>query len=77
MLEDIGSEQQAVAIANKIIKQVNRPRQIERFQISVSMSIGLVMSFGKESSIQQLLDQADEAMYQAKLRSCVKNPARV
>jgi len=59
-------EDQAVAIADRIITALREPFLVEGRQVYVNASIGIAFNTGRVSDGQTLLRNADIAMYQAK-----------
>ncbi|MDH4198904.1 MAG: EAL domain-containing protein [Spirochaetia bacterium] len=57
---------QAEILAEKIRIVINRPFSLGGFEYHSSPSIGIALFFGKTNSQDELLKQADTAMYQAK-----------
>ncbi len=71
MLEDLSeqtlySATQAEIIGNKIIDMLNQSYQLETHEYQSTPSIGVTLFNGYEQSSEELLKQADIAMYQAK-----------
>jgi diguanylate cyclase (GGDEF)-like protein/PAS domain S-box-containing protein len=71
MLEDLSEEQaeaikQAETIANKILALINQPFNLAHHDYSCTPSIGATLFKGYQRSMEELLKQADIAMYQAK-----------
>lgn len=62
--EAIGSEQQAEALAERILHSLSQPVQLGNAQVSLSASIGISICRGQ--SHEKLLREADQAMYRAK-----------
>ncbi|MFD1692954.1 diguanylate cyclase domain-containing protein [Azotobacter chroococcum] len=62
--EAIGSEQQAQALAERILHSLSQPVQLGDAQVSLSASIGISICRGQ--SHEKLLREADQAMYRAK-----------
>lgn len=61
------SEQPAVsAIADRLLKDIADPYQIDSIDLRVTASVGIVMNNGHIEQPLQLIQQADTAMYQAK-----------
>lgn len=61
------SDQHAVsAIAERLLKDIADPYQIDTINLRVTASLGIVMSNGHLEQPLQLIQQADSAMYQAK-----------
>jgi diguanylate cyclase (GGDEF)-like protein/PAS domain S-box-containing protein len=57
---------QSNTIAEKIIKEINRPFTINEHQLFISASIGITIYTGINDTVENLLKRADTAMYQAK-----------
>lgn len=83
-LESLGSLAQEAAaqsemIAEKIRNELSQPYQLNGFEHSSSPSIGVSLFRGHQSSLDEVLKQADLAMYQAKStgrnRVCFFDPA--
>ncbi|WP_448565745.1 EAL domain-containing protein [Thalassotalea ganghwensis] len=68
LLEDIKNEDEILKTANKVINSVSGSLQVGRFQLNTSVSIGVAACHNGKTKALQLIKQADEAMYQAKLR---------
>ncbi|WP_460427067.1 diguanylate cyclase domain-containing protein [Azotobacter armeniacus] len=64
--EAIDSEEQARALAERILHSLAQPVQLGNVQVSLSASIGISICRGQ--SHENLLREADQAMYQAKAR---------
>lgn len=64
--ENIPAEQVALQLARRVADAVRRPIAIDGGQISVGVSIGLVLTTEPGESAVQLLDRADRAVYEAK-----------
>ncbi|MGC9222191.1 MAG: sensor domain-containing protein [Solirubrobacteraceae bacterium] len=67
LLEEIASERDAIATAERIAASFARPFVLETSSHFVSVSIGVALADG-QSDAQLLLDNADQAMYRAKQR---------
>ena len=57
---------QAEDIANKVLSSINMPYQLASHHYSSSTSVGITLFKGHQSEVDELLKQADIAMYQAK-----------
>jgi diguanylate cyclase (GGDEF)-like protein/PAS domain S-box-containing protein len=68
LLEEIGSERDAIATAERIASAFSRPFLLETGPQFVTASIGIVISDGTRSQASDLLRDADTAMYRAKER---------
>jgi diguanylate cyclase (GGDEF)-like protein len=68
VLMDIGSVDEAITIANKIIGSFKNPINIESENIFVTFSLGISLSktMSVSSSYSEMLKEADLAMYEAK-----------
>jgi diguanylate cyclase (GGDEF)-like protein/PAS domain S-box-containing protein len=71
MLEDLSVQAleaaaQTEVIGNKILAALNQPYQLATHNYHSTPSIGATLFIGHEQSIEELLKQADIAMYQAK-----------
>ncbi|MGA7594498.1 MAG: PAS domain S-box protein [Gallionella sp.] len=62
----IEAAQQAESVAGKILATLEQPYQLNSHQRHVTSSIGVSLFGGQKSSIEDILKQADIAMYQAK-----------
>lgn len=69
LCEDISDEQQAVRVADRVIKAIEQPLELANDTVYVTASIGIVVASGPGvSDIEALIREADEAMYRAKKR---------
>lgn len=66
LLTQIKSSKDVEMIINKIEDKIAEPYQIDGQEIKISCSIGYSMDNKAEKSFQELLNQADTAMYQVK-----------
>jgi len=66
LLDDLASPADAAAIAKRIIDVVNQPHQIAGQEIRLSASIGIAQSGPGQTNPDDLLRDADAAMYHAK-----------
>jgi diguanylate cyclase (GGDEF)-like protein len=71
LLEDLSelsieAAEQAEDIANKFLNTINQPFHLNNHIYSCSTSIGITLFTGRQSGVDELLKQADIAMYQAK-----------
>jgi diguanylate cyclase (GGDEF)-like protein len=57
---------QARAISNKILIELNKPYQLEQSPYVCTSSVGVTLFNRKEAMVEELLQQANIAMYQAK-----------
>jgi diguanylate cyclase (GGDEF)-like protein len=74
LLPSVGSERNAVRIAEKIRAALNEPFEIEGLTFNISSSTGVAIYPDHADGEQQLLKRADLAMYHAKSRGrdCVE-----
>ncbi len=71
LLEDLGEDKietatYAETIANKILDLMAQPYKLDTYKHRGSVSIGATLFFSHETDMEELLKQADIAMYQAK-----------
>jgi diguanylate cyclase (GGDEF)-like protein/PAS domain S-box-containing protein len=67
ILEDISSLEDAVAVAERILNRLTQPFDIEEQEIRISASIGVVASRLDHECPDDILRDADIAMYRAKM----------
>lgn len=60
------AEQQANMVAKRLIKTVSRPYSLDGQELHIGASVGITLYPGKQQQADDLLKQADTAMYQAK-----------
>lgn len=76
LLQDISDEQEALKKSNLFISEVRRPIPLPNGgEASISMSVGISLYPQHGSTIEQLCERADQAMYQVKKNS--KNDALI
>ena len=66
LLEDIEQPEEAVRVAKRITEELRRPFHLEGHEIFASASIGVSLGTARTKSSEELLRDADTAMYQAK-----------
>ena len=66
ILPDLERPESARTVADKILKEIARPVEIAGHEIHITPSIGISHYPNDATDVQQLLKQADSAMYQAK-----------
>lgn len=66
LCDSVDDEAHAIELANRITDVVGQPLRVDDVDLSVSLSIGVVVSSGAVTELHELLRQADAAMYQAK-----------
>ena len=64
--ENIITARNAAMIAEKIISLLSSPHQCNHYEVSITPSIGIVISSASGSNMDTLLQSADTAMYHAK-----------
>lgn len=65
-LVDINSQLDAVYITEKVLKSLQAPLELDKRQQVLSASIGIAVFPGDAGDAETLIEQADNAMYQAK-----------
>jgi diguanylate cyclase (GGDEF)-like protein/PAS domain S-box-containing protein len=68
LFEDVGSEDEALALAERLAQAWAEPLEITQGKIFASASVGVTLSTHRTESAGVLLEQADAAMYSAKER---------
>ncbi len=69
LCEDITDEQQAVRVAERMIKAIEAPLELENDTMYITASIGIVVATGTDvDDPEALIPEADAAMYRAKKR---------
>lgn len=66
LLEELATEEDAIAVARRIVEEVSRPLEIDHTLISVSGSVGIAFNTPAISEPEILLELADIALYHAK-----------
>ncbi len=66
VIEDIASEADAMVVAERIYQKLGRPIEVEGRSLHVTVSIGVVFHRGGVAQPEDLLRDADLAMYRAK-----------
>lgn len=66
ILKDLQQQEKIEAIAHKVLDQLNRPFQVREHRVQLSASIGVTRFPGDGSNVDQLMRNADQAMYAAK-----------
>lgn len=67
LLDGIGRPSDAVLVAERIQKAISNPFQLRGHEVVITASIGITLSETKQKSAEDLLRDADTAMYRAKL----------
>ncbi len=65
-LADIPNEEVAASVADRLLKALEKPFDLDGHEVYVTFSIGIAISPNDGDSIQTLLKNADTAMYSAK-----------
>jgi diguanylate cyclase (GGDEF)-like protein/PAS domain S-box-containing protein len=68
LLEQIRGPEDAVRVAERVLKRLAEPLTLDDNEVSVSASIGIALSLSGEKQADNLLRDADMARYQAKSR---------
>jgi diguanylate cyclase (GGDEF)-like protein len=66
LLEDIGGVPRATEVADRIAKRLSAPFRLEGHEVFVTTSIGIALSSSGEGSPEDMVRNADVAMYEAK-----------
>jgi diguanylate cyclase (GGDEF)-like protein len=66
LCEDLGDEQDALAVAERVLKALGQPFHLGRGPVFSTASIGIALATGPGRSADELLRDADAAMYRAK-----------
>jgi len=66
LLEDVNSARDAAAIADRLLRELAAPHELSGHNIVSTASIGVVFSDGKYLTAEEVIRDADTAMYQAK-----------
>jgi diguanylate cyclase (GGDEF)-like protein len=72
LLADFESADEALEVADRIAQRMEEPLVLERRTHSVSVSIGIVINQSPDAIPQDLIHNADTAMYEAKRRPDVR-----
>ncbi len=66
LLEDTGGAEDAVLVAERLVAEIQRPLTIEGRSVAVSASIGIALPHPEHAGVEDLVGDADIAMYVAK-----------
>ena len=66
VLENIGDIKNIKKIANKILNDFNEPVKLEEYLFEITISIGITLFPNNGLNVEELIKQADTAMYSAK-----------
>ena len=70
ILTSIHTIEDSIVVANKLVKSMEQPFIINEHQLTIGLSIGIVMYPEHTNEIHSLISYADIAMYNAKTKSC-------
>jgi diguanylate cyclase (GGDEF)-like protein/PAS domain S-box-containing protein len=70
LLEQIRGPEDAARVAERVLERFADPLILDETEVSVGTSIGIALSLSGERQPENLLRDADMAMYQAKTRRC-------
>ena len=68
LLEDVGHQTLAEALAEEILMVLRQPFQLSSHQMFATVSLGLVMGHPRYQTASEIIRDADTAMYEAKAR---------
>jgi EAL domain-containing protein (putative c-di-GMP-specific phosphodiesterase class I) len=68
LVEAVENPEDAVRVAERIIEVLRKPFVVDSRELSLKASIGIALGEARQKSVQDLLRNADTAMYQAKGR---------
>jgi len=68
LCEDVSSAEEAVALANRMVETMAEPIVVGDIELVVSASLGLVVTDAPDADAEELVRQADRAMYEAKAK---------
>jgi diguanylate cyclase (GGDEF)-like protein/PAS domain S-box-containing protein len=66
LLEDTGGPEDAVLVAERLVAEIQRPITIDGRSVAVSASIGIALPHPEHAGVEDLVGDADIAMYVAK-----------
>ena len=66
LIDDVPDNRSGVLVARRMLDQIRQPMAIEAGSIRIGASIGVAIGAGKHQRIDQLLTEADRAMYRVK-----------
>lgn len=66
LMEDLRSPRDAIRVAERILREIAEPFAIEGSEIFSSTSIGITIGSGSYKSVEEVLRDADTALYRAK-----------
>jgi diguanylate cyclase (GGDEF)-like protein/PAS domain S-box-containing protein len=68
VLEDVARVPDATDVAARVVDALERPLLVDGAQLSIGASVGVTVAAGSRTSPEELLREADVAMYRAKAR---------
>jgi diguanylate cyclase (GGDEF)-like protein len=66
LLNDVADPARATEIAERITAELARPLSVEGREVTISVSVGVAVCRGRATGAEQLIRNADQAMYRAK-----------
>ncbi|MCE8051757.1 EAL domain-containing protein [Halomonas daqingensis] len=66
LLPDVSLASEAIQVSERLIEEISRPYRVADYELSISASIGVTLSDGTTYKPEELIQQADIAMYKAK-----------
>ncbi len=66
LCEDLGDEQDAIAVAERVLKSFSNPFHLAHGETMSSASLGIALSADPDQNVEELIRDADAAMYRAK-----------
>jgi len=66
LVHDVKDKESLTTLATKLIKLIDKPMLLQGENMHVTLSIGIALSLDNTLTIDELLENADDAMYQAK-----------
>jgi diguanylate cyclase len=66
LCEDIADEQDAIAVAERVLKSFSTPFQLASGEVTTAASVGIALSPNPDENGEDLIRDADAAMYRAK-----------
>ncbi|MBA3352261.1 MAG: EAL domain-containing protein, partial [Blastocatellia bacterium] len=67
LLDDLADEQDAIAVAERILRRLQMPFNIQKNDVFTGTSIGIALSSSRYTTADEMLRDADTAMYRAKV----------
>ena len=68
VLQDIAIEGEAETLAHRIVRELSKPYTFDGLTISIGTSVGYAIRPRDSKDLEDLIEQADSALYRAKLR---------